>query len=372
MVHFGDQQVFSGATTYTCLLFLLKSGSDEFTYAVADDLATWQTNGDQRKGTISSIDATAREWNFIVTEGAELFRRLSELPLRLSDIAARVFQGLVTGADPVFILERAEEGLHRSEATGQRYNLEEELLHPLCKGSLNLRRYFVSDLTKDILFPYKLVDAKAKLLTKKELATYYPATWRYLQENRPRLEAREGGKWKHDQWYAFGRSQNLSEMEQRKILTPSIASRASYSFDESGYYYFVGSGGGGGGGYGITLKSEYPQLSYHYLLALLNSRLLDWFLKQYSSPFRGGYFSYNRQYIDPLPIVLADAARQARMVALVEQMLDLHRRHAAEANPQVKTVLQRQIDATDRQIDALVYELYGLSEEEIAIVEGRA
>ena len=49
-----------------------------------------------------------------------------------------------------------------------------------------------------------------------------------------------------------------------------------------------------------------------------------------------------------------------------------HQRHAAEANPQVKTMLQRQIEATDRQIDQLVYELYGLTEEEIAIVESQS
>ena len=59
-----------------------------------------------------------------------------------------------------------------------------------------------------------------------------------------------------------------------------------------------------------------------------------------------------------------------RLVALVQQMLDLHRRLPAEANPQMKTMLQRQIDATDRQIDRLVYALYGLTEEEIGIVEG--
>ena len=52
-------------------------------------------------------------------------------------------------------------------------------------------------------------------------------------------------------------------------------------------------------------------------------------------------------------------------------MLDLHRKLAAEQVPHVKTVLQRQIEATDRQIDALVYELYGLTEEEIAVVEGQ-
>lgn len=65
----------------------------------------------------------------------------------------------------------------------------------------------------------------------------------------------------------------------------------------------------------------------------------------------------------------ADAARHDRMVSLVERMLDLHKRAAAEAAPHLKTLLQRQIEATDRQIDALVYELYGLTDEEIRIVE---
>jgi hypothetical protein len=66
----------------------------------------------------------------------------------------------------------------------------------------------------------------------------------------------------------------------------------------------------------------------------------------------------------------ADVARHDRMVALVECMLDLHKKLAAATIPADKTLYQRQIEATDRQIDALVYKLYGLTEEEIAIVEG--
>jgi hypothetical protein len=65
-----------------------------------------------------------------------------------------------------------------------------------------------------------------------------------------------------------------------------------------------------------------------------------------------------------------DKARHDRMVELVERMLDLHRQLAEAKVPQVKTVLQRQIAATDRQIDRLVYELYGLTAAEIEIVEG--
>ena len=58
------------------------------------------------------------------------------------------------------------------------------------------------------------------------------------------------------------------------------------------------------------------------------------------------------------------------MVALVQQMLDLHQRLPAEANPQMKTMLQRRIDATDREIDRLVYELYGLTEEGVGMGGG--
>jgi predicted nucleic acid-binding Zn-ribbon protein len=59
------------------------------------------------------------------------------------------------------------------------------------------------------------------------------------------------------------------------------------------------------------------------------------------------------------------------MVQLVEQMLTLHKQLPEAKTAHEQTLLQRQIDATDRQIDKLVYELYGLTEEEIKIVEGR-
>jgi DNA-binding protein H-NS len=65
-----------------------------------------------------------------------------------------------------------------------------------------------------------------------------------------------------------------------------------------------------------------------------------------------------------------DKAAHDRMVKLVEQMLELHKKLAAARTPQEQTALERQIAATDTQIDALVYELYGLTEAEIKIVEG--
>ena len=65
----------------------------------------------------------------------------------------------------------------------------------------------------------------------------------------------------------------------------------------------------------------------------------------------------------------ADVVRHDRMISLVEQMLSLHKQLQEARTPHEQTALQRQIEATDEQIDALVYELYGLTEEEIKIVE---
>lgn len=71
----------------------------------------------------------------------------------------------------------------------------------------------------------------------------------------------------------------------------------------------------------------------------------------------------------------ADKVRHGQMVSLVERMLDLHKRLAEANTPDEKDRLKRQIDVTDREIDQLVYDLYGLTEEEIKIVgkaaEGR-
>lgn len=69
-------------------------------------------------------------------------------------------------------------------------------------------------------------------------------------------------------------------------------------------------------------------------------------------------------------IVSEDAMKQYAISAPIdEEILSLHKQLAAAKTPQEQTVLKRQIGATDRQIDQLVYELYGLTDEEIRIVE---
>ena len=91
--------------------------------------------------------------------------------------------------------------------------------------------------------------------------------------------------------------------------------------------------------------------------------------------FQGAYYKFSAPYLKNIPIHTIDfsdrkdKARHDRMVELVEAMLGLHQKLPAARTAHDRTVLERQIAAADRQIDLLVYELYGLTAEEIQVVE---
>jgi len=172
-------------------------------------------------------------------------------------------------------------------------------------------------------------------------------------------------------WYAFGRSQALDVMQLPKIFTPDIAPHSAFSLDAVGDIFFTG---GAAGGYGILVNSEHSRL---FILGLLNSRLLEWFIHRTATSMRGGWFSYESRFIRHLPIRainFADANEKAmhdKMVSLVEQMLDAKKHLQAARTDKDKNYYQDKCNALDGQIDKLVFELYDLTDDEIKIVEGR-
>src|SRR5260221_1846244 len=104
-------------------------------------------------------------------------------------------------------------------------------------------------------------------------------------------------------------------------------------------------------------------LALKFLLGILNSNCVNYFFRQ---RFSGNNHIASNQ-LAQIPVPVADKARHDKLVSLVERMLELHKR--SPRMPQEKESLQREIESLDRAIDKLVYELYGLSEDEIRIVE---
>jgi predicted type IV restriction endonuclease len=373
VVHFGHQQVFAGAATYTCLLFLDKGGSEQFRFLRVDDLAGWRSTGRASEGLIPAAAVSGADWSFSVGPVAPLLQKLAAMPVKLGDVAERMAQGIRTSANEVYVLDLvAEKGdliTAHSKQLDREILLERDAVSLFLQGR-EIKPYRIVPSGKVVIIPYRVDGEHARLIPEPEMRASFPHTFAYLLANRGHLESRERGRMRVSEWYAYVYPKNIDVMAARKILVPDIADRAAFALDAEGEYAFTS-------GYGITLKPGVAE-SLEYLLGLLNSRLLDLYLKSVSTPLRGGFFRSFTQFIEQLPIRRIDfseprdKARHDRMVALVEQMLALHRQLAAARTAQDKRMLQRQIDASDRQIDRLVYELYGLTEEEIGVVEGVA
>ena len=372
IVHFGDEQIFGKATTYTCLLFLQRGSSEKCDFVEVSNVDEWRLGQEDRRVLINADRFSSSVWNIHTGPEAEVLSKVSAQQRQLKDIAS-LFVGLQTDADDVFILEEVsasdDEVICRSKATGKEHSFELSHVKPFLKGSLDIRRYGFSGDAKRLIFPYVRRDERSELLEQTEYARTFPKTWAYLLENKARLSERAKGSL-GDKWHGYVYKKNHLRFDQAKILAPAIAQGACFAWDESGSYYFVGSGGGGGGGYGIVLK-EGQDISMLALLGLLNSRVATLFLKKNSTQFRGGYIALNRQYIESIPVPdgLGTGKQEEALETLVRQMIKLRGELAAAQTPHEQKALERQIAAIDQQIDAQVYKLYGLTEDEIKIVE---
>lgn len=106
-----------------------------------------------------------------------------------------------------------------------------------------------------------------------------------------------------------------------------------------------------------------------YPLGILLSGIGAWYLTTKHAIYDTLYPWYTKAQLGQFPIRIAEAAQRNRLIELVQRMLDLHKLFAAAKTSTDKTAIQRQIDATDRQIDRLVYEVYDLTDDEIRVVE---
>jgi hypothetical protein len=362
IVDFGHLQVFDQATTYTCLLFLAGLPQKKFEYTKVDE------PGELVNAAFREIENNLSDlpWTFSNETSKTLLEKITFYSKPLSDLPSRIGRGSSSGCDETFILRKS--GNSYTTKNGESINIEPGILRiPIF--ATNFGRYEFRSTEKEvIIFPYRVESNGYKLISESDLKQIYPNAYKYLVSRKKELEQRKQFK----EWYSFSAPRNLDVHEKAQILVPLLANRGLYCrlSETSSQFCLMASGG-----FSITVGAE-CQLSPNYVLGLLNSNLLFWRLRSISNIFRGGWITCTKQYVETLPIRQinfsdsADVARHARMVELVEGMLALHKQAVTARLPQDKEMIQRQIQATDAHIDRLVYELYGLTEEEIKIVEG--
>ena len=301
IIDFGDLPVFTGATTYPCIIKLSNAKPAAFSVLQVKDLDFEDLSEISRKQRYPVDEETK---NRLIAEDSK---------------SAEVIKPFLAGRD--------------------------------------VKRYQAPHSEKFLIFTRRGINIKD-----------YPAIEKYLLQYKERLMPKpkgfKGSSWKGRkpgsyEWYEIQDSVDyFQEFEKKKIIVPAITQRGAYSPDENAMY--------------SNDKTSIVITSDKNLIGVLNSKTCDYFLHTIASTKQGGYFEYKPMYISLIPIALENAPVTIieNISSAVEQMLTLNKQ-AAEGSlpPQKAEQLKRQIDATDREIDKLVYQLYGLTDEEIRLIE---
>ena len=360
IVDFGDLPVFENATTYPCIIIVKNDHK-------TNDIQVTKVNSLYDK----NIELVIRENSFILDKSLlpesswslfengknSIIEKLKERSISLWEYSqGKIYIGLKTGLNEAFIIDVETKNKLISEDIRNA-----TIIKPFLMGR-DIKRYspFV-DRKFLIFFPKGWTNENKKRIGDawKWFSNEYPSIAKFLINYKNAAEIRTD---KGDYWWELRACDYYSEFEKNKIVYSEIADRGQFSLDVDAHYadmtnYILGS-------------------DSKFLLGLLNSKVITFFISNISSEIRGGYLRWKRQYVREIPIPNldfsdpADVARHDRMVALVESMLNLHKLSAAAQLPDEKDRLARQIQHTDQQIDKLVYDLYNLTPAEIKIVEG--
>lgn len=330
IVDFGDTPIFD-ATTYPAVLILKNTPPEKYTFSY---LKAKNLNGLNLKRETQNFprDYLSQQlWSFEEYELAEIWKKIQRNSQDLKQyIKGKFYRGIVTGLNEAFLITEAERAVilkDNPEAS--------EIIKPYLRGK-DVKRW-VSKPSIYVLFTYHGIDISK-----------YPAIEKHLEAYRKQLEKRATSK--NHKWYELQQPQTgiFRHYEGVKIISTDIAKRCEFTIDTTGAY--------------IDATLFCIPLKDLYLLALLNSKLMELFYKSISSTIRGDFLRFKKIYLDLLPIKVPPESERLQLSEIVTRILEISRNQ--ENINQVKIL--------ERQIDNIVYKLYGLNKEEIGLVDNYA
>ena len=366
IISFEAYQVFN-ASTYTSLVWFDKTINNKFEYVGLEknletnlELEKYLINLSKNDFTIiENQSLTSETWVLTNKIVKGILDKLNKKPLRVSDIFEKIFQGIASSKDSVYFLSSIIEKDNLllecySQELDKRILIERELVKPLLKGD-DVHRYQSLVASKAVIFPYYIFDdsgnKNARLYTENEIRDKFPNGYDYLKQCESILRNREKGRLINDDfWFRYIYPKSLTLFNKEKIIQPDISLGGNFAYDVKGEFYTT-----------TTLYGyiKYPKIkeSYKFYMAILNSHLLWWFLQQTGTVLANNYFRFMPRYIEAFPIPEITNIDETKPI---EDLVD-----------KVITDKKKNIDSIylEKEIDKLVYQLYGLTDDEIAIIE---
>ena len=348
-------------------LLLLELGKDVFESAIVDSgVLMLRTGGgaqpfpavDMDRANSAEVPPPAELWGQTRPEGDDPWGVMSPMQhdiiakmrgkgRTLRDWDVNINYGIKTGYNKAFILDDTTRTILIASDPNST-----EIIKPVLRGK-DIRR-FRSEWTGQWLIV-------AKFGSYRTLPDEFPAVYQYLLEHEEKLRARGQCRYSRSSsknadypgqhhWLELDnnpRDSYLDAFAQEKLLWIELVDEGRFSYDDSGIFgeatTFMMTGGG----------------SLKYLCALLNSKLARWFLSQVAPTSGMGTLRWKKVYVENIPVPKLSAAKERPFVHLVDRILEVK-----SADPNADT---RELE---EHIDWLVYDLYGLTDEETAAVAG--
>ncbi len=366
IIDFGELPVFEKAATFPAVILTqnIKPKKQKFIYAPIKrlDFLSLEKEVKNIGDVLDERSLSGDNWTLAKTQEIDIFEKMKKHGIPLGEfVKDEIYRGILTGLNEAFVIDRAtRDQLIRKDKKSI------ELIRPFAIGD-DIRKYKIS-----------FRDTYLILITKGWTQAKMKASgdaWKWIQNTYPGIafhlapfsEKAKNRCDKGDYWWELRACDYYPDFEKGKIVWPEIAKESRFAIDYEHIY--------------LNKTCFFTPTDDLYLLGLLNSKPIWFFLKRLCSVLgdadKGGRLLQQKIYIETIPVHEIDPRNAGeksshdKMVKLVESMLAFNKQLADSDSTAQKDILKRQIDSTDAEIDRLVYELYGLTKEEIKIVEGK-
>jgi len=338
IINFSGTRVFDTAAVDTAIIIFQKPAKEDSKFIFVEISSPIENDQFERYVLEQVVAFNQREliengWVFTAAEISPIISKMNLSGTPLKHYGLRVVRGIVSGAKDVFEVNENKRQAFLKD------NGAHELIKPIVHGK-EIHRWQFTKPKKYILFIKRGVDIKK-----------YPQIYEHLEKNKKVLSKR-ATVGTHP-WYELQQPQMgiYEEFEKVRIIYPDISEKPRFALSPAGIYCDNTT-------YNLTTDSK-------YILAVLNSRLVDVFYKSIANALGNRAVRYFSQYVEQIPVPVADSKKQKPLIDLVDQILAITKDDDYLENP----AKQAKVREYERQIDQLVYELYGLTEDEIKIVE---
>ncbi len=327
--------VFDNVTVNTCILLVNRSANQNVLQAADLRQATQQFPPDEWT---HIRPAKGKTWVVLANTGQGIKEKMETIGTPLKEWNVTINYGIKTGYNDAFIIDdTTKRALIAADPKSAK------IIKPVLRGR-DIQRY-QADWARLWLIDIHNGYGNIPALNIDD----YPAIKNHLDGFYPQLKKRQD---KGKTPYNLRNCAYHEEFAKEKIVWGNLCNQAKFSYAQQD----------------MLVIAPCPFLTpfNHYLLAVLNSKLLDWYFRLIGVERDGGYFEYKPMFIERLPIPKLSPTEQRPFIRLVDRILEAKARptprHGA-TNPKTDTSEQ------EAKIDRLVYELYQLTPEEIAIIE---